>query len=113
MQPNNVEIGFDVVWLNNARDLNLEDIEALTGASQLEIQELIEHDVLVPISFTAIPWQFNADCILIVNQARRLRDDMHLGAHELAIALTLLERIRRLEAALALAMAQQPMFRRY
>ncbi len=113
MQPNNAAIDFDLVWLDSGRNLGFDDIEALTGASSAEIQELIEHDVLVPISLSSTPWQFNADCVFIVNQVRRLRDDMHLGAHELAITLTLLERIRRLEAALALAIAQQPIFRRY
>ena len=113
MQINSSEVGFDLVWIDGAQDLSLEDIAALTGASQLEIQELIEHDVLVPISHGDLPWHFSAECILVVNQARRLRDDMQLTAHELAITLTLLERIRRLEAALALAIAQQPIFRRY
>lgn len=113
MQINSLEAGFDLVWLDGAQDFSVEDIAAHTGASLLEIQELIEHDVLVPISHSDLPWHFNADCIFIVNQARRLREDMHLTAHELAITLTLLERIRRLEAALALAIAQQPIFRRY
>ncbi len=112
MPLNNNEISLDLVWLGVGQFVDSNDIETLTGATQSEIQELIDYDVLVPANLQNTPWQFSADCIFVVNQACRLRHEMHLEAHELAITLALLDRIRRLEAALALATAQQPIFRR-
>ncbi|MCY7389005.1 MAG: hypothetical protein LH481_13255 [Burkholderiales bacterium] len=92
---------YDVVWLDRAQRMSLEDLTALSGVSEIEVHELVELGALAPINYNEVPWAFRADCVVTLRKASRLREDLELDAHALALALTLMEQIRSLEAELA------------
>ena len=100
----------DVLWLDRFQRVTVEDLVTLSGLSEAEIHELVELGALTPLDPSLIPWRFQADCVVTVRKASRLRDDFELDAHALALALTLLEQIQTLEAELSGLRARQPVF---
>ncbi|MEO8384197.1 MAG: chaperone modulator CbpM, partial [Betaproteobacteria bacterium] len=72
----------------------------------------VELGALAPLDTSQIPWRFRADCVITVRKACRLRDDLELDTHALALALTLLEQIQTLEAEVTNLRARQPTFTR-
>ena len=104
---------YHALWLDRSQLVSISDLVDLSGLTESEVQELVEFGALVPVNFEDIPWSFSADCVVTVRKASRLRDDLELDAHAVALALTLLEQIRTLEAELARLRAQQPAFLRF
>ena len=102
----------DVLWLDRFQLVSVEDLVGLSGLSEADIHELVELGALTPQDPSRLPWSFRADCVVTVRKASRLRDDLELDAHALALALTLLEQIQTLEAELSGLRARQPVFRR-
>ena len=62
---------------------------------------------LVPGSYRELPWTFSGDCVVTVRKASRLRDELELDGHALALTLGLLEHVRELEAEISKLRAQQ------
>jgi chaperone modulatory protein CbpM len=85
-------------WLHEYFEFSLEEMCELSGLAEREIRELVDYDVLAPSNPERQRWRFSADWLLVARSASRLRDDFELDAHALALALTLLKRIRDLEA---------------
>lgn len=104
---------YDVLWLNRAQRISLADLTALSGVSEIEVHELVELGALAPVDHQEIPWAFSADCVVTLRKANRLREDLELDAHAVALALTLLEQIRSLEAELAQLRARQSVVMRF
>lgn len=104
---------YHALWLDRSQLVSISDLVDLSGLTESEVQELVEFGALVPVNSEDIPWRFSADCVVTVRKASRLRDDLELDAHAVALALTLLEQIRTLEAELARLRAQQPAFLRF
>ena len=104
---------FAVFWLDRSQRVSLNDLVDLSGLTEDEVQELVDVGALTPTDFQAIPWTFSADCVVTVRKACRMRDDLELDPHALALALTLLEQIRALEAELSQLRAQRPAVARF
>lgn len=104
---------YHALWLDRSQLVSISDLVDLSGLTESEVQELVEFGALVPVNSEDIPWRFSADSVVTVRKASRLRDDLELDAHAVALALTLLEQIRTLEAELARLRAQQPAFLRF
>ena len=102
----------DVRWLDRFQQVSIDDLVALSGLGEADIHELVELGALAPLDHGRIPWSFRADCVVTVRKACRLRDDLELDAHALALAMTLLEQIQTLEAELSGLRARQPVFRK-
>ena len=96
------------LWLDRSQTVSIAELVDLSGLSEREVCELVEFGVLAPINPQEIQWTFSADCAVVVRKAGRLRDDLELDAHAMALALALLEQIRGLEAELSRLRAQQP-----
>jgi hypothetical protein len=64
--------------------------------------------VLAPIEPGARAWTFRADRLVVARSARRLRKDLELDPHGVALVVTLLERVRDLEAELRDLQAKLP-----
>lgn len=90
----------DALWLDDRTDITLEQLVELSGLSEEVLRELVECGVLAPAEAGPEQWIFASGCITIVQTAKRLHDDFDLDANALALALTLLERIRELESQL-------------
>ena len=102
----------DALWLDQSQRVSISDLVDLSGLSESEVHELVDSGALAPVD-AAIPWSFSAECVVTVRTASRLRNELELDSHALALALTLLEQIRALETELAQLRAQMPSFGRY
>jgi chaperone modulatory protein CbpM len=97
------------IWLDRSHRVSIDVLAELSGLNQSEVSELVELGVLAPADPSESPWSFSADCILTVRMAKRLRTDLELDMHALALALSLLEQIRALQTEVAKLRAQSPM----
>lgn len=84
------------------------ELAELSGLSEAELHELVDGDVMVPVDPGATQWTFRAEYIVAAKTARRLRDDFELDAQGIVLALTLLDRVRDLEAQLRDLRARLP-----
>ena len=96
------------MWLHEQHELLLEELCELSGLSEAELRELVDYGVLAPIDSDAQHWTFSADRLIVARSARRLRKDFDLDPHGVALAVTLLERVRDLEAELRDLRAKLP-----
>jgi hypothetical protein len=98
----------DAVWVTESREYSLAELVALSGLPEAELRELVEYGAVRPANLQAASWAFSGQCLLSVRAANRIRDSFELEPHGLALVVSLLERIRELEAMLDKATAQQP-----
>ena len=98
----------EAVWLDSNREFSLAELAGMSGLSEAELRELVDYGALVPTNPRAVQWTFSASFVLVVQTAGRLRDDLELEPQALALALTLIERIRGLESQLRDLRAQLP-----
>lgn len=90
----------EALWLDEREEFSLDQLAELSGLSISELEQLVEYEALAPIDRGRPRPMFTARCLVTARTACRLRDDFDLGAPGLALALTLIERIRALEARL-------------
>lgn len=98
----------EVFWLHDHHVLSVTQLAELSGLLDSEINELVDYGAIVSIDPDAEQRLFAAQCIVAARTARRLRDDFDLNTHGVAIALTLLDRVRDLEAQLGDLRARLP-----
>jgi chaperone modulatory protein CbpM len=85
------------VWLNEYTVCSIEHLAEVSGLSIAELSDLVDSGVIEPVDQAARPPAFYLGSIVTANTARRLRDDFELDRNGLALALRLIQRIRRLE----------------
>jgi hypothetical protein len=98
----------DAVWLDAHHEYSLAELERCSGLSQAELRELVDYGVLAPTDPQGAEWTFSGEIVVTVQAAGRLRDDLELDPQALALTLTLMGRIRELEAQLRSLRAQLP-----
>ncbi len=98
----------EVLWLHEHHALSVNQLAELSGLSTAEIDELVDYGALVPIDADGTQRFFEGQCLVAARIARRLRDDFDLNTHGVALALTLLDRIRDLETQLGDLRARLP-----
>ena len=98
----------EVLWLEEHGELTLTQLAELSRLSEADLLELIECGVIVPADPHAAALRFGASSIVAARTASRLRRDFELDAHGIALALTLLDRIRDLEAQVQDLLARMP-----
>ena len=97
----------NVLWLDHTQRVSLQDLMDLSGLIETEVCELVFAGALVPSNYQQLPWTFSGDCVVTVRKASRLRDELELDGHALALTLGLLEQVRELEAEISKLRAQQ------
>ena len=95
-------------WLHEHYEFSLAELCELSGLSETELRELVDYGVLAPVDSDAPHWSFSADRLVLARSARRLREDLELDLHGVALVLTLLERVHDLEAELRDLRAKLP-----
>ena len=104
MKPGQAE----VMWLDAHCECSFAELVRCSGLSERELRELVDYGALTPNNPQESEWTFSGDIVLTVQAAGRLRDDLELDAQTLALTLTLLKRIRELEAQIGDLRAQLP-----
>jgi chaperone modulatory protein CbpM len=87
----------ETLWLDERGTVTLVELSQCSGLSENELRELVEVGALEPLDAEAPQWSFGSRCIVSARAASRLRNDFELDTSGLAVALSLLERVRELE----------------
>ena len=98
----------EVIWLDNGGELALQELATQSGLSESELRELVDYGAIVPLDTEAAQLSFRAETVAIARTACRLSRDFELDMQALALALTLLSRIRELETELHAQRARSP-----
>jgi chaperone modulatory protein CbpM len=88
----------EAVWLHAESQVTLVELAQSSGLPEDLLRELVDYGALEPAPADAGEWCFSAECVTRVRAAARLRSDLELDTPALALVLTFLERINRLEA---------------
>jgi hypothetical protein len=94
--------------LTEACELTLEELAEFSGLTESELREFVEYGAIAPVDPSAAQWRFAGRCVVTMRTASRLRSDFELEPHGVALAISLLERIRELEGELTRLRAQLP-----
>ena len=84
-------------WLHAEAQVTMIELARSSGLPEEVLRELVEYGALEPAG-EAGAWCFGADCVVRVRTAARLRNDLELETPALALVLSFLERIQKLEA---------------
>ena len=98
----------EAVWLHERLEFSFEELCELSGLSAAELRDLVDYGVLAPVDPGVQHWTFSADRLPVARSALRLRRDFELDPNGAALVITLLERIRDLEAQLRELRARLP-----
>jgi uncharacterized small protein (DUF1192 family) len=95
-------------WLHGHYQVSIVELADTCGMPETVVRELVEYGALVPADPAAEPWMFSADWIVRMRKAARIRADLELETQALALVVSFLERIDRLEREIARLDAQLP-----
>lgn len=98
----------ETVWLDERGAVTLVQLAQCSGFTEPELRDLVELGALEPLDTGADEWTFGARCITAARTAHRLRHDLELDTHGLALVLSLLERVRELESEVQRVCARLP-----
>jgi len=98
----------ETVWLDDRGSVTLVELAECSGLTEPELRELVEFGALEPLDAESPQWSFGSSCIVAARAASRLRNDFELDTPALAVALSLLERVRELEAEVQRMRARLP-----
>jgi chaperone modulatory protein CbpM len=102
----------DTYWIHAHQEVTLVELAESSGLSEEMVRELVEFGAITPASRETQQWIFSGDCVVRVRRAARLQRDLELETPALALVLSFLERIDRLEGEMRLLGAQLPRPRR-
>ncbi len=95
-------------WLTEDCEFSLEELVELSGLPEAELRELVDYGAIMPVDAGSAQWVFKGKCLTTVRTACRLRISFELEPHGVALVVSLLERIRDLEAQIDSVRAQLP-----
>ncbi|QFY43434.1 MerR family transcriptional regulator [Candidatus Methylospira mobilis] len=98
----------EALLLHEHHELTLAEMAELTGVAEQDLHEWVLEGLLTPRNPDAGDWVFGADRLTTVRTAYRLRNELDLDNHALALTVSLLERIRTLESEVRILRAQIP-----
>ena len=102
----------ETLWLDERGSVTLVELAECSGLTETELRQLVDMGALEPLDADAPQWSFGSRCIVVARTACRLRDDFELDFSGLAVALSLLDRVRELEAEVQRIRARLPEYRR-
>jgi chaperone modulatory protein CbpM len=86
------------VVLDEAVRLTLHEVCEVCGIEESVIVEMVKEGVAEPLDEAAAHWEFSGIAVTRLRTAHRLQRDLEVNLAGAALALDLLEEIRRLEA---------------
>jgi len=98
----------EAVWLTEELEFSLAELAERSGLSEAELHELVDYGAITPVNPDSPQWVFQGRCLVTVRTACRLRVSFDLEPHEVALVISLLDRIQDLEAQVRSLRAQLP-----
>ncbi|HVC37192.1 MAG TPA: chaperone modulator CbpM [Gammaproteobacteria bacterium] len=98
----------EMLWLDEHHTISLSELSELSGLAPDDLTELIDYGVIAPVKQGVAQVTFHARYVLTAKTARRLRNDFELDARGVALAMTLIERVRELEVQISELAAKLP-----
>jgi hypothetical protein len=95
-------------WLTEECEFSITQLAEIAGLTEGELRELVDYGAIAPVDAAARQWSFTGRSLVTVRAACRLRADFELEPHGVALVVSLLDRIRELQAELARLRAQLP-----
>lgn len=90
----------EALRIDERGDISWTQLIELSGLSEAELRELLDDGELVPLASGAAPLSFPARSVVVARTAVRLRRELDLDPHALAVVMRFFERIEELEAEL-------------
>lgn len=90
----------EALHIDDQGEISWAQLIELSGLADAELRELVDDGALVPVAAEATAWSFRASSIVVARTAGRLRRELDLDAHGLALVMRLLSRIEEMEAAM-------------
>jgi chaperone modulatory protein CbpM len=90
----------DALSLDENSEVSFSQLLVLSGLSDNDLRELVDHGALTPINPEASSWTFTSYCVVVARRASRLSRDFELDAHAVSVLLGFVERIEALESEL-------------
>jgi chaperone modulatory protein CbpM len=87
----------EALRLDEHSQVSFSQLVVLSGLSDDDLRELVDHGALTPVDPDASAWMFTSYCVVVARKARRLRSDFELDAHAVSVLLGFVERIEALE----------------
>ena len=85
---------------SSAASLSMTQVGQMAGISSADVSALVDYGVLNPLAPDHQPWTFNAACVVPLQRAEILRQDLALDSHAFALAVMFLNQVSSLEAQL-------------
>jgi len=95
----NIEI-CEALRIDERGEIDWTQLIEVSGLPEPELRELVDDGALAPVDMTAPRWSFDAQALVIARTAGRLRRELDLDAHALAVVLRFVGRIEELETEL-------------
>jgi chaperone modulatory protein CbpM len=90
----------EALHIDERGELSWTQLIELSGLTEAELRELVDDGALVPVAPQAPAWSFHARAVVVARTAGRLRRELDLDPHALALVLRFVARIEDLEAEL-------------
>lgn len=90
----------DALRVDAHGDISWTQLIELSGLTDAEVRELVDDGALLPVAPQAASWSFHARSVVVARTAGRLRRELDLDAHGLAVVMRFVARIEELEAEL-------------
>ena len=91
----------ELVWLDEHTECSLAELAVQSHLSEAELLELVECGAIPASAPGGASAAFSGRAVVAARTASRLRDDFELDVHGIALALSLLRRVRDLEEELS------------
>lgn len=98
----------DPLWLDANRTLTQAELARMCRLSVLEVEELVEYGLLVPLAGGPTQHRFSAACVQPLRQAGALRERFDLDLFVLGLMFGQFEHVARLEQQLRSLQAHLP-----
>ncbi len=87
----------EALSLDEHSQVSFSQLLVLSGLSEDDLRELVDHGALAPVDPNASSWMFTSYCVVVARKASRLGRDFELDAHAVSILLGFVERIEALK----------------
>ena len=95
----NIEV-WEALRIDERGTIDWAQLIEMSGVPESELREMIEDGALAPLEPGAATWSFDPQALVLARAAGRLRRELDLDAHALAVVLRFVARIEALEAEL-------------